>query len=362
MKRFSLVSALCVITLSAFASSAEAKTCRFFHGDGGEAAYPGWALNKNKVVLIQTHNVRTLWASAACGKPQVSTNGSLLTVTVVFENERDESNVASGWRIYLRPLAKAANMDIPVSIKLGEGKIVDVTVKVRPNATVLAMRASKDAHAAKRKADEAYENSGGKKDVELMLSPIFSVHTPGRNGYGAAFGVNAILGKWGEKGVLQKGWFQLGLSGRLSWHYYEQILLYDNTDLTTANDARNVDVMAQEIDALAMFLMRFRFIKELSLDLTAGFGARAFMHDDSVAYQGRNYYIRGVEGRVAGHFIFGANAALTWHISDIVGVGFQYGVTCSVTEQVENPAMDGGKPAKGNPWNQFLLINLVIKP
>ena len=208
-------------------------------------------------------------------------------------------------------------------------------------------KATRTAAEAKRTADEAHANSGGtggKRDVELVLSPMISLESPGHAGYGMGFSVNAILGKFASKGMVQ-----LGLSGRLSWHYYEQEVI---------GLAQNSDVMAHEFDALAMFLFRLRPVSWFAAEVSTGFGARIFTHDDAVTLQNADHFIRGVEGRVAYHPLWAANLGVKFWPHEVVSLGIQWGTTVSMTRQVQNPNAEGGAPDKSNVWNHFIILNL----
>lgn len=350
MKRFSLLLLLVSFTIMAFSGNAEAATCRVLPGSGGESVFPGWP--SSKMVILHVHGTRTLWVSQACGKPVVS---SKLDDVVRFEDARSESNVASGWRIYLSPKAKMVGQDVPVTIKV-RGRTLRLTAKVRANAVLVAHKAAKTASDAKDTADEAVKTAneahansggtGGSRNIELTLGPLFSLESPGHEGYGMALGVNAILGKFASKGMVQ-----LGISGRLSWHYYEQ----EVTGL-----AQNSDVMAHEFDAMAMFLFRLRPVSWFAAEASTGFGMRIFTHDDTVTIQDQNLLIRGVEGRVAAHPLWGLNLGVKFWPSKVVSLSINWAMTVALTRQVQNPNAEGGDPSKAHVINHFLGAFLGI--
>jgi hypothetical protein len=243
-----------------------------------------------------------------------------------------------------------------------------VEVKVHENVLGLARKGSSDAARALSKADEAkhkansaeisaeeaerlaneaYTNAGdvgGKRDIELVLSPMFSLESPGKEGYGLALGINSVLSKHGPQGQLQ-----LGVSGRLSWHYYEQEVI---------GLAQNADVMASEFDAAAMGLLRYRPINWFAIDASLGVGVRVFTHDDSITIQDQDLLIRGVEGNIAWHPIGAANLGVKFYPHRSISLGVNWGLTVSLTRQVQNPNAEGGEPGKANVKNHFLLFSL----
>lgn len=354
MKRFFTTALVLSITLSVFASSADAKTCLIYRGSGGEAVFPGWPLKK--VAIVEVKKSVTVWLNDACAEPTVTlSNGTSLKASRPEKETLSEpTNVSTGWRIYFWTTDPSdADKSVDVTIRSGN-KTFTMQIYIKPNGVDLARSASKDASDAKataddakRTADEANKNSGGAggdRDVELVLSPMISLESPGKKGYGMALSVNAILGKFASKGMVQ-----LGLSGRLSWHYYEQEVL---------GIAQNSDVMAHEFDALAMFLLRLRPVSWFAAEGTTGFGVRIFTHDDAVTIQDQNLLIRGVEGRVAYHPIWALNLGVKFYPHEMVSLGLNWGTTVAMTRQVQNPNAEGGNPSKANVWNHFLMFNL----
>ena len=366
MERFFVVMLTLVgIIFPAFANEASAQPrCLLYHGSGGEKTFPKWL--EARTIALEVSRPATLWLNHNCRKPKVIlvTKGSGLKVRVERETFSDPHNVAEGWRIYFQSDSQSDNGKV-VKVKILSTKTWYIRVVIRANALNVARGAAREAadarnmadeakttadeakttaDEARTTADEAYVNSEGKRDVELVLSPMISLESPGHEGYGMSLGVNAILGKFASKGMLQ-----LGLSGRLSWHYYEQEVI---------GLAQNSDVMAHEFDALAMFLFRLRPVWWFAAEATTGFGVRIFTHDDAVTIQGEDLLIRGVEGRVAYHPIWAANLGVKFYPHKVVSLGLSWGTTVSMTRQVQNPNAEGGSPSKANVWNHFLMFNL----
>jgi len=335
-----------MLVFGGFSGNAEAKTCRIFPGSGGEAVFPGWPLHHN--VLVHLGTARTVWLDESCRKPTVSVVGDLRVSRPEWEASGRMNNVASGWRIYFwsEDLASIGKTSI-LTIKSGEKLFkIEVTILNSTKSIGLEVRRSERiAREAKENAQDAKEIAGsGQSGLEIALSPMVSLESPGHEGYGLALGVNAVLGRFAFRGMVQ-----LGLSGRLSWHYYEQEVI---------GIAQNSDVMASEFDSLAMFLFRLRPVRWFAADVTTGFGLRIFTHDDAVTAQGQDLRIKGVEGRVAYHPIWAFNVGVKFYPHKNVYLGFQYGATVSLTRQVQNPNAEGGAPSKANVWNHFLFFNL----
>lgn len=361
MKRFlSIIVAIVAFTCFGGNVEAQTKTCLLYRGDGGEAIFPGWPAKK--LAILEVSKSVTVWLNDACAQPTVvMTGGSNVKVSVEKEDLSEPTNVAVGWRIYLWTTDSSdAGKTVRVTIRSGK-QTFHVEVRVHEHVLGLARSAAKDASDANAKADEAKATSdeakstadeahkntggtGGKRDIELVLSPMLSLESPGREGYGMALGVNAILGKFASKGMVQ-----LGVSGRMSWHYYEQEVI---------GLAQNSDVMAHEFDALAMFLFRLRPVNWFALEGTTGFGVRIFTHDDAVTIQDQDLLIRGVEGRVAYHPIWALNLGVKFWPHEVISLGLNWGTTVAMTRQVQNPNAEGGNPSKANCWNHFLLFNL----
>jgi len=355
--RFFTVATLCAIIMLVFSDNAEGQgrfgsgrtKCLLYHGSGGESIFPAWPLRKD--VVLEVGKAVTLWLSDNCAKPEVHvTKGSSLKVDVGRETLSNPHNVAEGWRLYFWSTSPTDDGKV-VNVRIVSGsKVWKVRVFLRANALATAKRASRDALEAKNVADEvadeASQNSGGEKNVEIALSSLISLESPGHEGYGLALGVNAVLGRFASKGMIQ-----LGLSGRLSWHYYEQEVI---------GIAQNSDVMASEFDALALFLFRIRPVWWFAAEATTGFGVRVFTHDDAVTVQDEDLRIRGVEGRVAYHPLWALNVGVKFWPHRVVSLGVSWGTTVSLTKQVQNPNAEGGMPSKANVWNHFLICTLGI--
>lgn len=367
MKWYSLVALLVSMVVTAWSGNAYAKTdnntCLLYKGSGGEATFPGWPLRKEVIMPLRAS--ATIWLNAGCGKPRVKTSGQTsVRFTVEKEDLSLSTNVSVGYRVYFWTTnsadigqtevvrvysgSKAWKIRIHVVADAGTAaRLAKKALKKADTAKAEADKATRDAAEAKNTANEAHANSGGtggKRDVELVLSPMISLESPGHEGYGMALGVNAILGKFASKGMVQ-----LGLSGRMSWHYYEQEVI---------GLAQNSDVMAHEFDGLAMFLFRLRPVSWFAAEASTGFGVRIFTHDDAVTLQNADYLIRGVEGRVAYHPLWAANLGVKFWPHEVVSLGIQWGTTVSMTRQVQNPNAEGGSPDKSNVWNHFVMINL----
>ena len=368
---FLLTLVLSITGTAVLGGNAEAakKHCLIYRGSGGEVIFPGWESGGLKLIVLEVGKPVSVWLNDGCRKPAVQVKqgkGGKLQSSVERESMSDATDVAKGWRIFLWTTAVGDGKPARVNIKSGESMFT-VEVKVHENVLGLARKGSSDASDAKRKADEAkhkannaeisaeeaerlanesYTNAGdvgGKRDVELVLSPMFSLESPGKEGYGLGLGINSILSKHGPQGQLQ-----LGVAGRLSWHYYEQEVI---------GLAQNADVMASEFDAAAMGLLRYRPINWFAVDASLGVGVRVFTHDDSITIQDQDLLIRGVEGNVAWHPIGVANLGVKFYPHRSVSIGVNWGLTVSMTRQVQNPNAEGGEPGKANVKNHFLMFN-----
>ncbi|MBA4337205.1 hypothetical protein C0416_05565 [bacterium] len=379
MKQVLFTIIVAIVAFTGFGGNAEAqtknnKTCLIYRGAGGEAVFPGWPGEKS--AKLEVEKAITVWLNDSCVEPTVTMEGAGEVKFLVEKEDLSEpTNVAVGWRVFFWTMDPTqVGKKVRATIRSGQ-EVWTVEITVHENLLVLARSAAKgaeeaqmtadeaqrkadSAHAkadnakvvadeAKSVADEAHKNAGGtggKRDFEFILSPMISMESPGREGYGMALGVNTILSKFGSRGM-----FQLGASGRLSWHYYE---------LEVIGLAQNADIMASEFDTLAMGLLRLRPRNWVAFDLESGFGLRIFTHDDAVTLQNQELMIQGVEGRVAFHPVWAANLGVKFYLHQSLFLGVQYGTTVSLTRQVQNPNAEGGLPDKANVWNHFLMFSL----
>lgn len=331
--------------------------CRLEEGQGGSKTFPLWSQKGRKVVLLIVKRGVTVWLPKECGKwdqvdwlPTVDIpTGNSLQRTFDRESADSPDHVYDGYRIKFQTHAMAdVGKKIQVEIKLPDNSyMVEVWIVAdAAAAAALARQLVNQSEELLRRTEDVARKGGisGKRDLEIGLYGMISVESPGHEGYGIALKGNLVLGKF------VKNIIQLGLSARLSWHYYEQRVL---------GLAANSDIMAQEYDLMAMFLFRIRPIKWVAIDVETGFGLRIFTHDDALTAQdGSTLLIRGVEGRVAYHPVWGLGVGVKFYPSRKLFVGVQWATTVSLQRQVQNPDSLGNYPSKGHLWNHFINIQV----
>jgi hypothetical protein len=329
-------------------AQASADECLIYAGGGGERVFPVWT-DARKVIVIPYGEKASVWLPAVCksgtgASIDVEFSKSLLTILKV--SDEVTSDLAKGVRIYFEALQQGTGRkEVEVTVTTTTRKFV-LTLILAPTyeealksltsefgQQISGLRTgynqvkSQSAAALKVAHDaRARTEAGVEIDLGGFINPLKSSDFS-KVGGGLMFNLSGTLWK-----VTKKNWLHLGLSGKFSWQTYQAPVL----GLATFTP----DVFVQEFDLLLNFMLKWQFVNWAAFIVETGLGVRFFSHADAVTYQGRDYYIRGVEGRSQGIPLWDLEVGFKFYPVKALSLGVRFLLTQTIKEQVIKPSGD----------------------